>query len=97
MLSDYFQVKVDDVYNMPGFLHVHQAPASLRVEPYIVGWNGSVAYYDMPAEEIAMHMSAWLIQENERLKDEVEELKCDINDYQSQYALLMADAIAGGD
>ncbi|MBW2645184.1 MAG: hypothetical protein JRE23_03210 [Deltaproteobacteria bacterium] len=77
MLSDYFQVKVDDVYKMPGFVHVHQAPANIRPEPYIVGWNGSVAYYDMPAEEIAMHMNEWLIQENERLKDEVEELQID--------------------
>jgi hypothetical protein len=78
MFSEYFQVKTDEVYNSPGFIPVHQAPGRLRVDPYIVGWCGKYTFYDMPAEEIAQHMNDWLIQENESLKDEVEELQMDL-------------------
>jgi hypothetical protein len=97
MLSEYFQVKVDEVYQSAGFVSVAQAPANLRPEPYIVGWNGRFTFYDMPAEEIAQHMNQWLIQENEHLKDEVEELKSTVLDYQASVAWLQGEAIAAGE
>jgi hypothetical protein len=78
MISDYFQVKADAVYQSPGFISVAQAPGRIRVKPYVVGWNGKFTFYDMPPEHIAQHMSQWLIQENEQLKDEVQELQMDL-------------------
>jgi hypothetical protein len=51
----------------------------------------------MPAEEIAQHMNQWLIQENEHLKDEVEELKSTVLDYQASVAWLQGEAIAAGE
>jgi hypothetical protein len=78
MTSDYYQVKVDEVHQKAGFIPVSQAPARLRVDPYIVGWNGRYTFYNLPTTEIAEQMNDWLIQENESLKDQVQELQMDL-------------------
>ena len=84
MMNEYFQVRADEVYQSAGFVSVSQAPPFIRPEPHIVGWNGRFTFYDMPVEQIAHQMSDWLIQENERLKDEVEELKMDLEKARQQ-------------
>jgi hypothetical protein len=78
MQPDFYQVKVDEVHQKAGFIPVAQAPARCRAEPHIVGWSGRFTFYNMPTIEIAEQMNDWLIQENERLKEEVEEIQMEL-------------------
>jgi hypothetical protein len=78
MISQYLQVQADEVYSTPEFISVSQAPGKTRPKPYVVGWSGRFTFYDMPTEEVAQQMNEWLIQENEQLKDEVQELQMDL-------------------
>ena len=78
VIDEYLQVKLDEVYNSPEFIPVNQGPRKVGPEPYTVGWAGRFTFFQIPPEHLAQLMNDWLIQENELLKDEVEELQLDL-------------------
>jgi hypothetical protein len=77
----FYQVYAEDVRNSVGFIPVEQFSSQVEIKPGQVGQIRDLAVFDLPTIDIAMEMNQWLIQENERLKDEVEELQCDISTY----------------
>lgn len=93
----YYQVNAEAVRCSTGFIPVEQFGSQVEIKPGQVGQIRDLTIYDMPDTDIAMEMNQWLIAENERLKDEVEELRIDLTSSQNSVHWLEGRAISAGE